>query len=252
MKQCKYILPFIVMLFASVVSFANTALQLKAEKAYADKNYKDAITCYEDLLTQGFSSYKLYYNLGNAYYKNNQLGKAIYNYELANKLQPNNEDVKTNLRIANEKTVDDIQSKENFFLGALKSGLVNFFTTTNWAWLSIASLIVCLVLAFLFFVTNNMILKRLGFFISLISLIVFISSMALGYTSLHNKQQTKFAVIIVRESKIHEEPNTTSSSKFSLHEGTKIKVLETNTEWTNIKLENGNEGWIKTTEVGLF
>lgn len=252
MKKHKYILVLLVALIASVNSFANTALQVKAEKAYSEKKYKEAITTYEEILKEGFVSYKLHYNLGNAYYKNNELGKAIYNYELANKLKPNNEDIKTNLRIANEKTIDDVGSKENFFLGALKSGVVNALTTTGWAWLSVISLIVCLGLAFLFFISGNIFLKRLGFFVSLISLIIFISSMILGYTSLHNKQQTKFAIIIMKETKIQEEPSTSSISKFSLHEGSKVKVLETNLEWTNIKLENGNEGWVKTTDVGLF
>jgi uncharacterized protein HemY len=79
---------------------------------------------YESILKEGSTSYKLHYNLGNAYYKNNELGKAIYNYELANKLQPNNNDVKMNLKIANEKTIDKIESKENFFIIAIKSGLV--------------------------------------------------------------------------------------------------------------------------------
>lgn len=252
MKKHKYILVLLVALIASVNSFANTALQVKAEKAYSEKKYKEASAAYEEILKEGFVSYKLHYNLGNAYYKNNELGKAIYNYELANKLKPNNEDIKINLRIANEKTIDDIGSKENFFLGALKSGVVNALTTTGWAWLSVISLAACLGLAFLFFVSSNILLKRLGFFVSLISLIAFIGSMVLGYTSLHNKQQNKFAIIINKEAKIQEEPNTSSTSKFSLHEGSKVKVLETNLEWTNIKLENGNEGWVKTTDVGLF
>jgi hypothetical protein len=102
MKQMKYILLFNVLLFASMFSFANRDLEIKAEKAYEVKNYKEAILAYETILKEGLTSYKLYYNLGNAYFKNNELGKAIYNYELANKLQPNNKDVKTNLKIANE------------------------------------------------------------------------------------------------------------------------------------------------------
>lgn len=240
------------MLLASVVSFANNDLQVKAEKAYSSKDYKQVISLYESILKEGSTSYKLHYNLGNAYYKNNELGKAIYNYELANKLQPNNKDVKTNLKIANEKTIDKIESKENFFIIAIKSGLVNALSTTGWAWFSIFSLIGSLVFAFVFFISNQLLFKRLGFFLSGISLVVFIASMVLGFSALEDKKEVNFAIITYRESKIHEEPNVTSKTKFSLHEGTKVSVLETNPEWTNIKLENGNEGWVKTTEVGLF
>lgn len=252
MKQIKYILLLNVMLFASSFSFANKDLQTKAEKAYGEKNYKEAIIAYETILKEGLISYKLYYNLGNAYYKNNQLGKAIYNYELANKLMPNNEDVKTNLKIANEKTIDKIESKENFFIVAIKSGLVNSLSTNGWAWVSIFSLSATLAFAFLFFVSHKIAFKRIGFFLSGISLIVFVSSMILGFTAMEDKQVTNFAIITNRETKIHEEPSVSSKSKFSLHEGTRVSVLESNPDWTNIKLENGNEGWVKTIDIGLF
>ncbi len=258
----KYILLFNVLLFASMFSFANRDLEIKAEspakaqaaaeKAYEVKNYKEAILAYETILKEGLTSYKLYYNLGNAYFKNNELGKAIYNYELANKLQPNNKDVKTNLKIANEKTVDKIESKENFFIVAIKSGLVNALSTNGWTWFSIFSLIGALAFAFLFFTASQMALKRIGFFLSGISFIVFILSMVMGYAAIEDKQVTNFAIILNRESKIHEEPTASSNSKFKLHEGTKVSVLESNPDWTNIKLENGNEGWVKTTDVGLF
>jgi tetratricopeptide (TPR) repeat protein len=240
------------MLFASLFSFANKGLQEKAEKAYAEKNYKEAINAYESILKEGLTSYKLHYNLGNSYYKNNELGKAIYNYELANKLQPNNKDVQTNLIIANEKTIDKIETKENFFIGAIKSGLVNSLSTNGWAYTSIISLAAALILAFLFFTTNQLTLKRVGFFLSGISFIVFIASMLIGFTSLKDKQVSNFAIILNREVKIYEEPVTTSSSKFTLHEGTKVSVLESTSDWTNIKLENGNEGWIKTSTIGMF
>lgn len=252
MKSTPNILLSILLLLISSIGFANTDLQAKAEKAYADKNYKLAISFYESILKDGSTSYKLHYNLGNAYYKNNEIGKAIYNYELANKLQPNNKDVKTNLKIANEKTIDKIESKENFFIGAIKSGLVNSLSTNGWAWFSIFSLVGALLFAFIFFVSNKIILKRFGFFLSIISFITFITSMFLGYAALNDKQEVNFAIITNRESRIHEEPQPNSKTKFNLHEGTRVSVLETNPDWTNIKLENGNEGWVKTTEVGLF
>lgn len=236
----------------SLHAFSSVELTQQAETFYKNKNYKGAIESYEMIVKQGTTSYKLFYNLGNAYYKNNEIGKAIYNYELANKLKPNNDDIKTNLRLANQKTIDKIESKENYFLGAIKTGLVNYFTTNGWAWLSISSLIACLVLAFLFFVSGSITIKRLSFFTSCLCLIVFVGSMVLGFSALHSKQQISFAIITTRETKIHEEPSATSNSKFSLHDGTKVSVIESNDNWTNIKLENGNEGWVKTADIGLF
>ena len=109
MKHVLYIL----FLVGSLHAFSSVDLTQQAETFYKNKNYKGAIESYEMIVKQGVTSYKLFYNLGNAYYKNNEIGKAIYNYELANKLKPNNDDIKTNLRIANQKTIDKIESKEN-------------------------------------------------------------------------------------------------------------------------------------------
>lgn len=252
MKHFKYILLTVCLVFSIASLNATNVLEKKAEKAYSEKNYKEAINLYESIAKGGFTSYKLYYNLGNAYYKNNELGKAIYHYELANKLQPNHKDIKTNLRIANEKTIDKIESKENFFIGVIKTGLVNSLSTTSWAWSSIVSLTGALAFIFIFFVAKPVFLKRIGFFMAIISLIVCFASMTFGFMAINNKQELNFAVILNRESKIHEEPNITSKTKFSLHEGSKVSVLETNPEWTSIKLENGNEGWVKSNEIGLF
>lgn len=251
----KSIRTILFLLSAVVFSFsimASNPLEIRAEKAYEEKKYDQVITLYEAILKDGFTSFKLYYNLGNAYYKNNELGKAIYHYELAKKIEPTNQDVKTNLIIANEKTIDKIESKENFFIGAIKSSLVNSLSTKGWAWLSIMSLTGSLMFAFLFLVSKHVLLKRIGFFFSGILLITTICAMVSGYSALNNNHELNFAIIINHESKIHEEPNVSSKTKFSLHEGAKVNVLESTKAWTNIKLENGNEGWVRTEEVGLF
>ena len=154
MKHIKYILTLVLIWSTIAPVFADDDLPTKAEQLYAKKNYKDAIIAYETLISEGFTSYKLHYNLGNAYYKNNELGKAIYHYELANKLNTNNEDILNNLKLANDKTVDKIESKENFFLAAIKSGLVNALSSKGWAWLSIISLISALSFLFLFFILD--------------------------------------------------------------------------------------------------
>src|SRR5690606_28583465 len=119
---------------------ANDILK-KAEIAYDSKKYSEAIKNYEQLVSEGYISYQLYFNLGNSYFRNNQLGKAIYYYELARKLEPNDEDVKINLGIAASKTIDKIDSKENFFISAVKTTLLSSFSTNVWAWLSIFSVI---------------------------------------------------------------------------------------------------------------
>jgi tetratricopeptide (TPR) repeat protein len=249
MKNCLYI--FIFCFAFSINAFGNDLLQ-KAEKAYDSKKYKEAIEAYEKLIDQGFKSYELYFNLGNAYYRDKQLGKAIFNYERARKLNPNDEDVRINLGIATAKTIDKIDAKENFFISAVKSNLLSSFDTRGWAWLNITGIILLCVFIFLFISTGNLLIKRLSFFLVLVLLAGAIATYFLGYSALKSKYDNKFAIITAKESRIMNEPTATATSKFNLHEGTKIRIVENNGDWVLIKLDNGNEGWVKLQDVGII
>jgi tetratricopeptide (TPR) repeat protein len=242
----------VLLIVISTKVYANADASAQAEKQYSDKKFKEAIEIYEQILAQQNESDKLYFNLGNCYLKTNQIGKAIYNYELAAKLNPKDDDITVNLKIANSKTIDKIDNKENYFIGALKSSIANYYSTTSLAWISIFSLIISLSLLLLFILSKSILLKRLGFIASVLSFCVFVCAMLLGYFSLNLKKQTHFAIILSHEVKIHTEPNDLSDSKFSLHEGTKVSVLNQSDKWLNIKLENGNEGWVKSNYAGLF
>ena len=178
MKIKYYILVFVLVFTVRV--FGNDLLS-SAEKAYDSKNYKEAIIDYEKLLASGFKSYQLYFNLGNSYYRDKQLGKAIYHYELARKLDPNDEDVRINLGIAAAKTVDKIDSKENFFIAAVKTNVLASFDTHGWAWLSVLCVAVFCLFLFLFINSTGIMLKRISLFIAFISLIGFLSTYFLGY-----------------------------------------------------------------------
>ena len=252
MKNNNYILILLVCLLSfATKGFGNDLLQ-KAEKAYDSKNYKEAIVNYEKLVNDGYKSYQLYFNLGNSYYRNNELGKAIYYYELARKVDPNDEDVRINLGIAAAKTIDKIDSKENFFISAVKTNLLSSFTTNSWAWLSIGSIALASILFFIFVNSSMLFVKRISFLLSCVLVISFFITYFLGYSALQSKVENKFAIITSKEVKIMNEPTTTASSKFSLHEGTKIRVVENNGNWLLIKLDNGNEGWLKVSDVGII
>jgi len=238
--------------FCCVLSVRGNDNLLQAEKAYDSKKYKEAISNYEQLIKDGYTSYQLYYNLGNACYRNNEIGKAIYYYELARKIEPNDEDIRINLGIASAKTMDKIDSKENFFISAVKTNILSSFTTDAWAWLSIISLFLAALLFFIFVNSTMLLVKRISFLFSCVLLIGFIATYFLGYSALKAKVENKFAIILSREIKIMNEPTQSATSKFSLHEGTKIRVVENNGDWLLIKLDNGNEGWVKASDVGII
>jgi len=231
--------------------FANN-LADSAAKAYQRKEYKLSISLYEKILAEGQTSANLYYNLGNAYFKNEALGKAIYNYELAKKLNPTDEDIKNNLRIANSKLIDKIDSKENYFVGAIKSGVYALFSTTGWAWLTISTLFIALLFFSVFIVSGNLILKRASFWLGSLSVVAFFISFAIGVAALHNLNKRTQAVVTSEVIQVLNAPDATGKPKFSLHEGTKLIVLSSTNEWASVQLANGNEGWVRTQELGLF
>ena len=235
----------------SLVSFSNDLLK-KAETAYEKREYKKAIESYESLVKDGYVSYKLYYNLGNAYYRNRQLGKAIYNYERAKKLNNDDEDVRNNLALAYTKTIDKIEVKENFFISAVKTNVLSSFTTSSWAWLSIGVCALFFLFLYLFIAGPTVVVKRLSFFVSAALLISFFIIYFLGNSAKNAKEQNNFAIITATQTKVHTEPTAASTSKFGLHEGTRVKIVELNADWVLIKLENGNEGWLRLNDVGVF
>lgn len=247
MKLCRMIIALLICSSAVAQPLADSA-----RIAYEKQQYKQAAAYYEKILAGGEASATLYYNLGNAYYKNNQLGKAIYNYELAKKLSPGDDDIKTNLRLANAKTIDKIEAKENYLAGAIKNGVYSLFSTRGWAWLSIFCFAFTLLCVSVFFISKNNTARRFFFWLGGLGLISFVISLTIGFAALHNLNKKTQAIVTSQVVQVLNAPNESGKSKFSLHEGTKLTVLSTNPDWTSVQLANGNEGWIRTTELGLF
>jgi tetratricopeptide (TPR) repeat protein len=241
-------------LFSSYITLGDNLSLLadSAKKAYDKQQYKTAITDYEQILASGNTSAQLHYNLGNSYFRNNELGKAIYHYEIAKKLNPNDEDILNNLRIASSKTIDKIDVKENFFVNSVKSNIYTFLSTTGWAWATILLTILSLLFFILYITAAKVSLKRTGFWFGSLSLIAVIISFVIGFGALHDLRKKNQAVITSATIQVLNAPNETAKAQFGLHEGTKVNVLETNDQWTSIRLDNGNEGWVKTSAIGLF
>ena len=105
---------------------------------------------------------------------------------------------------------------------------------------------------YLFIAGPNIFVKRLSFFVSLVVLIGFFIIYFLGNSAKNAKEQNNFAIITATETKVHTEPTSAASSKFGLHEGTRVRIVELNADWILIKLENGNEGWLRLSDVGVF
>lgn len=246
------ILNIVVLIFFSISIFANQPDDIlkQAEQAYKQKNYTQAIELYNSLIHQNYYSAELYYNLGNAYYKNNQLGKAILFYEKAKKLNPSDNDINHNLKIAYSKTIDKIETKDNFFIEITKNNFLNQLNANALAYTSI-------VLSFLALITFALFLyfkpfKKLNLILTLVFSILAFVVYIIGYAAKSSHQEQDFGIITQKEIKVSNEPLPNSVAKFKLHEGTKVKVLQKTDNFYLIRLENGIEGWVNDTSVELI
>ncbi len=234
--------------FATSVADPNIDYQ-KANELYAQKKYSETIEIYENLINNDMLSADIYYNLGNSYYKINQIPEAILNYEKALKLQPDHEDAIFNLKIANTKTIDKIEEAPILFIENTWNQLVTSRTTNSWAYFTVGTLLISFLAFISYLLSHQIIIKKTGFYGGLffIFLSLFCWLMASQSKSYHSKSAE--AIIFTETVTIKSEPNEKSEKLFTLHEGSKVGVLETVNNWTKIKLPNGNIGWLKKSDI---
>lgn len=246
--KVKIVLGLFLLLLICKSSFAsqNNIVFDSANASYSKGNFEKAIEQYESLVTNNTVSFELYFNLGNAYYKTNNIGSAILNYERAKKLNPEDEDLITNLKFANQKTEDKIDAAPQLFLSEWKNGIVDLLDEKTWSLICILLFAVSLFLIGLYIVSQSSTLKKLGFFAGVVLLI---ATVCTYFIAEHKYELTKYssdAVVISSTATITGSPNEKGTKLFILHEGTKVIIIEEQTDWTEIKIANGNVGWIKS------
>jgi tetratricopeptide (TPR) repeat protein len=219
---------------------SNTLWQL-ANHAYQNKNYEAAINLYDSMLKKKITNAELYYNLGNAYFKNHQVGMAVWSFERAKKINPNDEDIDMNLKIVNLKLVDKIETTSDFFLLKYGQNVVNFFSVKIWAILSISFLWLMLMGWLLYYFSFNF--SAIGKSCIWVGFVMGVFLLILTWLSNNNNLNENKAIIISSNATIKSAPDLTAIDLFILHEGTKIQVLKSNNGWLNLKLSDGKVGW---------
>ncbi len=250
MKKLLYIT--LLLCFAQL-SFAQNIVE--ANTLYSIEKYDEAIEIYENILSQGNESCTLYYNLGNAYYKKNDIASAILNYERALRLDPNNEDVKFNLDLAKTRTVDKIDSVQDFFVSSWFNSVANKNTSNAWAVWNIVLFIAVLVFALLFFFVRVRRLKKASFFLALIALFFCIFTMIFASKQKNRMLDRSNAIVFAETVVVKGSPDESGTELFLLHSGTKVHIKSTfgnSAEWIEIELEDGNSGWMEAKNVEII
>ena len=228
-------------LLISVLTFAQSDFDF-ANAAYADGRYEEAAAGYEALLAEGPNA-TLYYNLGNACFKQGELAQAILNYERALRLEPNHKDARYNLKFAQSRITDNIV-EQDFFLSSWARAIRNSLRERTWLILSISLFILGLVGILLFLLGREAWLRKAAFHTAWIALLFSLIT-GLNAYSLHQRDTLRNEAIITQGVvNAKSSPDRSGTDLFTLHEGTKVTIREILGEWCNIRVGN-NEGWIK-------
>lgn len=221
----------------------NTQLWEKANAYYTTEEYQQAISAYEQILSSGEESAKLYFNLGNAYYKAGDVNNAILNYERAKILAPHDDDIDFNLKIANQFVVTKIEPLPQPFFLRWRTNVVNKFPADTWGQISIGGFILFLLLLGLFIFSRSVSVKRIAFWIGIIAIIFSGFTFSLAAQQKEKINKRKHAIVFCPRVTVKSSPTQTGTDLFLIYEGLKIEITDSLSTWKEIKLADGNQGW---------
>ena len=237
----------------SLLGFAqNDQIFEQANALYNEGKYAEAIDKYESILNSNIHSSELYFNLGNANYKLNNIAPSIYYYEKALLLSPNDKEIKNNLAFAKNMTIDAIDKVPQVGFSRLINNVVNTFNTDTWAKFAIGGVLAFVLLFLMYHFSYSTSRKRIAFIVSIVSLFVACFSVAMAFQKESLDKKDNPAIVFTQESRVKSEANKTSEEVFRLHEGTKVQVLETYEDWNKIQLSDNSTGWIPSKDIKLL
>ncbi|NLX65796.1 MAG: tetratricopeptide repeat protein [Bacteroidales bacterium] len=227
-----------------------------ASQAYRDQDYKKSIALYEKLIAQEMAddkvSAQLYYNLGNAYFRDNQTGKAILWYERALLLDPGDSDIRHNLRFAQNRTVDRIDTAANLFLTNWFRGVRNLFSSNQWAVMAIVLFILFLTCMAVYLFIRLLWARKTAFYTGIVLLLLMIGANSFAFSQKSERSRKDSAIVMVGAAPVNASPDTGSNQLFELHEGTKVKIRNKDGNWLEIQIADGSRGWIRQQEVEII
>ena len=240
---------FVLMILMLMPLSANAITKQNADDEYAKGNYQQAIKDYQEILKTGVSS-EIYYNLGNAYYRTDNITQALLAYERALQLSPGDNDIRFNLQYARSKTIDKITPETEMFFVTWYNSLVNFTSVDRWANTAIVSIVMALLLILVFLFAPQMWARKSGFYGSAVFLLLFAFANLFAFQQKHELETKQGAIVIAPTVNVKKTPAASGTDVFVIHEGTRVDITDRGMkQWRGIKLADGREGWLKTSQI---
>ena len=242
---------FLILSILSLKAAPADSLQ-RANQLYDANEYAKAIQLYENIVNKGNESAALYFNLGNSYYKNGEITKAILNYERAKLLAPNDDDITFNLELTNQFVVDKIEPLPKPFFVKWFENSIAWFTSDQWATISITAFILALALGLTYLFSRNLTFRKLSFTFSIVLL-----ALTLGTFIMASKQKSRLTnrnhgIIFNPTVTVKSSPSESGTDLFVIHEGLKVQLIDSLSNWIEIRLEDGNTGWVQNNVLEII
>lgn len=248
----KIVLLLVFFTLSNLLAQNSSQLFEQANEYYKNQEYQKAIELYEQIEATGEVSSELFYNLGNSYYKINKVGPSIYNYEKALLLNPLNEDAQNNLVFAKRLSLDRIEELPKSVLQKFNENYLSKLNYNQWAILSVVFCFLASCLFLLYYFSQTPSFKRFYFTTSIFSLILLVATLSITIHQFNKSSKTVEAIIYAREVSVKSEPIKNADEAFTLHEGTKVFILDEVDDWKKIKLIDGKIGWLKKHEINIL
>lgn len=231
-----------------------TAEQLwdKANTAYINGDFHAAADAYEELLSRGVSSMKLYYNLGNAYFKDDRIGKAILYSNRALRLAPGNDDIRYNLSVAEARTKDNIEDIPEFFFVTWMRDIRHTMGCTAWSLLSLALLACMLGLFLVYLLAQRISLRKAGFYGTVVAALLFMLTTWFAVGERREMLDDTSAVVMTASTAVKSSPDKSSTDLFVLHEGTVVTITDRLDGWCEVVIADGKKGWVEGRKIEII
>lgn len=231
------------------VNLDNNALWTGANQAYIDGDFALALQGYSAIENRGYYSARLYYNMGNAYFKSGNIGKAILYYNRALVVSPSMDDARYNLEIAEAQTKDKIAVVPQFFLKRWMQSLRSVMSCNAWSVISLVFMGLSLALLLLFLLGTRLPIRKLGFYGTIISALLFVATTAFAISSRNDILNRKQAIVMSSAISVKSSPDSDATDLFVLHEGTKVTVSSEVEGWSEITIADGKKGWTEMSHL---
>jgi len=219
---------------------------------YQNGDYDQAEQSYRSLLQAGADSASLYYNLGNACFKQKRLGEAIYYWEKARKKRPADPDIRQNLELANLMIVDRIESPAVAYPVRLLNSVLELANTTQLSWITLALFSAASGLFIWHILARHRRILPKTMIGSIACTALFVCFACALSWKIYADDYRKEGVIVEQKVDVRSGPGTDNLTIFTVHEGIKVRVRESNKGWFQVSLPNGWNGWLPQSAVALL